>query len=303
MFMSREDHHTGGEMKNILSVDVEDWFHILRVSSTPRVEEWSKLEPRIERNFHFLLDQFDRNDAKATCFFLGWIGEKYSHLTRETAERGHEVACHGYGHQLIGTQTREQFRSDLTKAKDILEQAAGKQVRGYRAPGFSMKKETLWALEELVASGFEYDSSIFPTTRGHGGMAESDVFPHIISTPNGRIIEFPISVARLLGRKYCFFGGGYFRLSPYFLIRKMSRAVNLEGRPVIYYIHPREIDPSHPRLSMNLVRRFKSYVNLNTTTEKLNNLVKEQTLISFEKWLQENKTSTQWQNHEYSTAN
>lgn len=273
------------QIKNILSVDVEDWFHILELDSTPKSNEWQNLESRVEKNFYFLLDLFDRAGAKATFFFLGWIAEQYPGLVKEAYLRGHEIASHGYSHRLIYSQSIEEFEEDVRKSKDILENIIGQSILGYRAPGFSLIEETKWAFNILTKVGFRYDSSIFPAARGHGGIAGANVFPHEITTKNGRIKEFPITVTSFLKKKICFFGGGYLRLFPYPMIRHYAKAVNKEGRPVIYYLHPREIDPEHPRLRMGLMRYFKSYVNLNRTMPKLMKLINEQKLTSFNEFI------------------
>ncbi len=179
----------------------------------------------------------------------------------------------------------------MRQAKDLLEQATGRKVTGYRAPCFSITTETRWALQVIAEAGYEYDSSIFPVARDHGGMLGAEKSPHVINTESGPIIEFPISVAPLLGREVCFFGGGYLRLFPHFLIAQMSRRVNAAGRPVIYYIHPREIDPFHPRVEMAPLKRFKCYVNLHTVKPKLRALLGAQRPVSFERWLAGNRGS------------
>lgn len=276
-------------MKNILSVDVEEWFHLLELDSTPKHSEWNKLESRIEKNFHTLLDLFDEKGAKATFFCLGWVAERYPHLLREADQRGHEIASHGNNHQLIYTQTREEFYADIKTAKNKIEDSLGKEIKGYRAPGFSVVASTPWAYEEIAHAGYAYDSSLFPAKRGHGGLAGGEKKPHRISTSQGEIVEFPISVADLLGQEICFFGGGYLRLFPYFLIKRMAKKVNEEGRPVVFYVHPREIDPEHPRIPMGPGRRFKSYINLKTTLPKLSSLAESFKLVSFQDWLASNK--------------
>jgi len=272
-------------MDNIISVDVEDWFHILDLDSSPNVTEWHALEPRVERNFQFLMHEFEKKNVKATLFILAWVAEKYPEMIKLAAELGHEIACHGYAHQLVYTLSPEEFREDITKAKNILEQITGQLVKGYRAPGFSITKDARWALEELVKAGFEYDSSIFPASRGHGGDDTAKMNPHIIRTASGPITEFPITVASLFGKKMCFFGGGYLRLFPYPLIRRMSEKVNQGDRPVVYYVHPREIDVDQPRMKMGMYRHFKSYVGLSSTTTKLRSIMEEQTLTTFSHWL------------------
>lgn len=274
-------------MKNILSVDVEDWFHILELSSTPNINDWNNLESRVKRNFYILLDEFDKTDTKVTCFFLGWVASQYPELVKEANNRGHEIASHGFSHQLIYTQSRDEFSEDIIKSKNILEDITGQLVLGYRAPGFSIMKDTSWALDELAKAGYTYDSSIFPASRGHGGISDGNLFPHEIETNYGIIREFPLTVVNLFNNRFCFFGGGYLRLSPFCLIRQMSKRVNKENRPVIYYVHPREIDPNQPRLQMGLRRKFQSYINLKSTMPKLKKLLCEQELTSFRDWLVE----------------
>jgi polysaccharide deacetylase family protein (PEP-CTERM system associated) len=276
-------------MQNILSVDVEDWFHILELDSSPNFEDWDRLESRVEENTHRLLDVFDAANATSTFFFLGWVGERLPGLVKETHERGHEVACHGYAHQLVHTQTAESFSQDIKRAKSILEDAIGDRVCGYRAPGFSITRETPWAFDCIAEAGYEYDASVFPGSHGHGGISGAQIGPHRIESRNGPLLEFPVSVVDLPFTRMCFFGGGYLRLFPYRMISAMSRIVSRTGRPVIYYLHPREIDPDHPRLVMSMKRRFKSYVNLKTTMPKLERLLANERLSSFRDWIEANE--------------
>ena len=272
-------------MKNILTIDVEDWFHILDLQSTPDVTAWGQLENRLRTNFLRLLDECDEAGVRSTCFFLGWVAENSPDLVREAAARGHEIASHSYAHQLVYTQTRREFAEDLRRSKMLLEDVSGAEVIGYRAPGFSITEETPWAFEEILAAGYSYDSSIFPTRRGHGGLPGAQVTPHLVRTESGDLVEMPITVARLAGQRLCLFGGGYLRLTPYNLMCKLARQVNEEGRPVIYFVHPREIDPEHPRLSMGPLRAFKAYVNLHTTMPKLRRLLSENTLLPMRDWI------------------
>ena len=270
---------------NILTVDVEDWFHILEVVGTPDLAAWDQLESRVERSFPRLLDLFAEAGVRVTCFFLGWVAERHPALVRRALAEGHEVACHGYAHQLVYTQTPAEFAADLERAKAILEDACGEEVLGYRAPGFSITPATPWAFEEIKAAGFRYDSSVFPGPRGHGGLPGAPLAPYAIETSRGPLQELPVSVVGIGPRRLCFFGGGYLRLTPYPLIRAMSRLVNLRGRPVIYYVHPREVDRGHPRLPMGRLRRFKSYVNLATTEPKLRGLARDEELGTMREWL------------------
>jgi polysaccharide deacetylase family protein (PEP-CTERM system associated) len=278
-------------MQNILSVDVEDWFHILDVAGGPSMDAWDRLESRVERNLSLLLDTFDAHHVKVTCFFLGWVAERLPHLVLDASRRGHEIASHGYAHQLVYRQTVAAFREDIGRAKAILEDITGERVAGYRAPGFSITRETPWAMEQLAAAGHTYDSSIFPSEHGHGGLPGARMDPHRIVTPEGPLVEFPISVARLFGRRICFFGGGYLRLFPYRVIKRAGESVRREGRPIVYYIHPREVDPRHPRLRMGVVRRFKSYVNLSTTSGKLEGILRTEQVTSFRDWTDANAAS------------
>jgi polysaccharide deacetylase family protein (PEP-CTERM system associated) len=272
-------------MKSIMSVDVEDWFHILEAASAPDISQWDSLPSCVERNFRKLLDLFSEKNVRVTCFFLGYVAERYPHLVTEALNRGHEIASHGYSHRLIYTMSPQAFLEDARKSREILEGISGQAVNGYRAPGFSVTAETPWFFEKLVEAGYRYDSSVFPAPRQHGGLNTNKHAPHMIAD---KLMEFPITVADVLGKRFCFFGGGYLRLFPYSLVRQMSRKVLGENRPVVFYIHPREIDPSHPRLNLGRVRTFKSYVNLKTTEPKLRHLLDEFQVTTFAEFISEN---------------
>jgi polysaccharide deacetylase family protein (PEP-CTERM system associated) len=265
---------------SIFSVDVEDWFHILDDPSVPTIDQWASLPSRVEKNFCRLLDIFSETDVQVTCFFLGWVAEQFPHLVKEAANRGHEVASHGYGHRLVYEQTRQEFYEDVCRARLLLEDISGVAVVGYRAPGFSTTAETPWFFHMLAEAGYQYDSSVFPAQRGHGGMPHGRRDPHQVSEEN-RLLEVPITVADLLGWPMCFFGGGYLRLFPYWLIRRMAHQVLAEGRPVVFYIHPREIDPDHPRLPMSRKRRFKCYVNLKVMESKIRRILEDFPVTTF----------------------
>jgi polysaccharide deacetylase family protein (PEP-CTERM system associated) len=271
-------------MPAIFTVDVEDWFHILDVGA-PALEDWDRLPSRVEANFRRLLDMFDAAGVKITCFFLGWVAARFPGLVREADARGHEVASHGFGHRLVYAQSPGEFYEDVRRARLLLEDILGQPVKGYRSPGFSVTKDTPWFFEELVKAGYEYDSSVFPAVRGHGGLQLGRYGPYRLQTPSGPLLEFPITVAELGSRPRCFFGGGYLRVFPYLLVRLMSRRVLEEGRPVIFYAHPREIDPHHPRLPMSLQRRFKSYVGLRSMEGKIRRLLQDFPITSFARFL------------------
>jgi polysaccharide deacetylase family protein (PEP-CTERM system associated) len=273
--------------KCIFSVDVEDWFHILDLPSTPGLSEWDALPSRVERNFARLLDILAEKQVRMTCFFLGWVARKYPHLVRRALNLGHELASHGYAHELVYKMRAQEFFEDASQAKRAIEDAAGCQVAGYRASGFSVTHETPWFFEKLAEAGYRYDSSVFPAKRGHGGMSGARYFPYQIGTPSGELTEFPITVTGVFGVPVCLFGGGYLRLAPWPLIKRGAARVLAEGRPVVFYLHPREIDPGQPRLDMGLWRRFKSYVNLDTTEEKLKHILSTFEFTTFAEFLSE----------------
>jgi polysaccharide deacetylase family protein (PEP-CTERM system associated) len=284
----RASNHTRltGAAACIFTVDVEDWFHILDVPSTPAFHEWDELPSRLEGNFLRLLDMLEKAGSTSTCFFLGWAARRFPHLVREAARRGHEVASHGYAHRLVYQMTPEEFYRDALKARLTIEDAAGAAVLGYRAAGFSLTSRTPWFHEKLAEAGYFYDSSVFPAPRNHGGLVEASLEPTRVPTAAGEIAEFPVTVVRLLGTRLCLFGGGYLRLAPLSLIERMTRKVLGEGRPVIFYLHPREIDPEHPRLPMPLGRKLRSYLNLRGTPRKLAALLERFRCTSFRAWMQ-----------------
>jgi polysaccharide deacetylase family protein (PEP-CTERM system associated) len=270
---------------SIFSVDVEDWFHILALPDAPDLNQWAAYPSRVSDNFRKLLDIFDEHQAKVTCFFLGWVAERFPALAREAHARGHEVASHGYSHTLVYEMTPETFHADIARAKGILEDAAGVEVRGYRCPGFSVTKDTPWFFDVVARAGYRYDSSVFPAPRQHGGLESDRYAPHVVETAHGPLVEFPVTVAELLGKPMCFFGGGYLRLFPFGVVKAMSRRVLAEGRPVVFYVHPREIDPDHPRMKMSAARRFKSYVGLRGTEEKIHDILREFRVLPFRDYL------------------
>jgi polysaccharide deacetylase family protein (PEP-CTERM system associated) len=272
-------------MSCILSIDVEDWFHLLDLDSTPDLARWDALPSRVERNFTRLLDLLDDKRVSATCFFLGWVADRFPHLVREASRRGHEIASHGYSHTLVYQMTPEQFYQDARRSRELLEKIVGRPVSGYRASGFSVTEDTPWFFEKLGEAGYRYSSSVFPASRGHGGLRTRNLAPYAVPCDGVSVTEVPITVQSVFGKRVCFFGGGYLRLFPYRVIKEMTRSVLAEGRPVVFYVHPREIDPDQPRLAMGPSRRFKSYVNLRTTEPKLRRLLDDFEFTTFESYL------------------
>lgn len=260
---------------NGLTVDVEDWFHILEVGG-PGIREWDALPSRVESSTERLLGVFDAHGVRATFFVLGWIADRHPALVRRIVAGGHEVATHGYSHSLVSTLGPDGFREDLRRSLRVLEEQSREPVLGHRAAGFSLTRDTLWAFDVMVAEGLRYDASVCPAAHGHGGMPESPLHPHARATAGGmRLWEFPVSCLDLRAWRLPFSGGGYLRLLPYTLIARQILRLNRAGHPAIVYVHPREVDPSHPRLPMSWLRRFKSYVNLSTTLPKLERLLSE----------------------------
>ena len=259
--------------KCIFSVDVEDWFHILDVPAAPDIASWPGLPSHVERNFRRLLELFSEEGRQVTCFFVGWIAERFPHLVREAVAGGHEIASHGYSHQLVYKMTREQFRDDALRSRLLLEDISGTRVIGYRAAGFSSTDATPWLFDEICSCGYLYDSSVFPARHGHGGSPKSPLRPYFVV--DERLIELPASVAEIGPMRICFFGGGYLRLFHYSIIRHMGKRQMANGAPLMFYIHPREIDVNHPRIPMPFGRRFKSYVNLRPTEMKIRHILRE----------------------------
>jgi len=276
-------------MKCIFSIDVEDWFHILDLTTAPEMAQWDALPSRVERNFWKLLDVLSETNTRVTCFFLSWIADRFPHLVREAVARGHEIASHGAIHRLVYQMTPHEFFEDAVRSKKTLEDVSGQPVLGYRASGFSVTEDTPWFFGNLIAAGYRYDSSVFPAPRGHGGLRNGQIAPYRLG-PAAEFVEFPMSVESVAGRSICFFGGGYLRFFPYPIVKIMTRRVLNQGRPVIFYVHPREIDPEHPRLPMGWKRRFKCYVNLSSTEDKIRKVVSEFEMVTFREFLETEAT-------------
>jgi polysaccharide deacetylase family protein (PEP-CTERM system associated) len=264
-------------MRNALTIDVEDYYHVSGFESVIRFADWDQYESRVERNTHRLLDLLDSYQSKATFFVLGWVAERRPHLVRTIHARGHEVASHGYAHQRIYTQTPHQFRQETQRSMQTLEDAIGQRIYGYRAASYSITKESLWALPILRDEGFLYDSSIFPIHHDRYGIPDYTRFCHARNDAGGgKLIEFPISTLRLAGINLPIAGGGYFRLFPYALIRWGIRHINVrEHQPALVYLHPWEIDPEQPRIEAGALARFRQYVNLDKTEARLIRLLQD----------------------------
>ena len=264
-------------MLNAITVDVEDYFHVQAFADVILPDQWSQYPLRVVDNTRRLLEMFGRRDIRATFFVLGWVAERCPALVREIASAGHEIGCHGYHHQLIGRGNENAFRKDIVHAKAILEELSGVSVTCYRAPSYSVTSRTLWALDILHNAGFEYDSSIFPVVHDQYGIPNAPRFPHYRCLGGGRrIMEFPPSTLSICGANLPISGGGYFRLLPYDLTAWALRRINQnEAQPVMFYLHPWEIDPTQPRIAACWRSRLRHYQNLHSTEDKLTRLLKD----------------------------
>jgi polysaccharide deacetylase family protein (PEP-CTERM system associated) len=276
---------------HIFTIDVEDWFHISDLANTPLIGSWHEYESRVERNLRDLLDLFDSHDVKVTCFFIGWYGEKFPGLVRETAERGHEVASHSYAHELVYENSPQVFREDIRRSKRVLEDCFGGEVVGYRAPGFSITPQTPWAWDILAEEGFRYDSSLFASNRSFGGDPNAYPKPHVRPAGKSGVVAMPLRPVRAFGKSMMFSGGGYLRLLPTSVITFLADRLAAADAPIVYYIHPREIDVDQPRLPMPFNRRFRSYVNLSTTRGKLHALCQRYEFSRMVDWVEANEST------------
>ena len=264
------------DILNAFTVDVEDYFQVSAFEKHVPRDQWERWESRVEANTHRLLRLLDQHGVKATFFVLGWVGERYPQLVRDIHACGHEIGSHGYWHRLIYEQTPDEFRTDLRRSRDVLQEAIGQPVTAHRAASFSITKQSLWALEILVEEGFLVDSSVFPIHHDRYGIPGAERKLHRMTTASGPLWEFPPSVARFAGLNVPVSGGGYFRLYPLpwtlYCLRRINRA---QQQPYIFYIHPWEFDPEQPRIhTASRTSRFRHYVNLDHSERKLGRLLR-----------------------------
>ncbi len=259
---------------NAISIDVEDYFQVSAFEKTIDRNAWDSLEHRIERNMAQTLALFATHNVKATFFTLGWIAERYPHLIKSIVSEGHELASHGYGHQRVTDLSPEEFKSDVTNAKQILEDISGCEIKGYRAPSYSIGKHNLWALEVLAETGHEYSSSIYPIQHDHYGFPEAPRFA--FRDEKTGLIEVPITTAKVMNKLRPAGGGGFFRFYPYFVTRWMINRVNNEGESTVFYLHPWELDSGQPRQKgISAKTRFRHYLNLDKTEGRLGKLLND----------------------------
>lgn len=259
---------------NAMTVDVEDYFQVGAFAAVVKRSDWDGLVGRVEQNTQKILEIFDEAGIRGTFFTLGWVAERHPRLVRQIAEQGHELASHGYDHRPAFSQTADEFRADIGRTRQMLEDISGVPVHGYRAPSFSIDMTIPWVYEVLAEEGYRYSSSVYPVQHDHYGMPDA---PRFVYRPdqNAGIVEIPLSTVRLFGHNFPSAGGGYFRLVPYALYRRMLRRVNgTDGQPGIFYFHPWEIDPAQPRqIGLSAKSRFRHYVNIHTMQARLQMLL------------------------------
>jgi polysaccharide deacetylase family protein (PEP-CTERM system associated) len=264
----------GRRIVNAMTVDVEDYFHVSAFDGVLPRSHWDRMESRVVANTERLLSLFAETSIQATFFVLGWVAERHPDLVRRIASNGHEIASHGYAHRLVYDLTPAMFREDIRRSKYLLEEAAGRQVEGYRAPSYSLTPRSLWALDILIDEGFRYDASIFPIHHDRYGIPVSARHAYSLQRAGGEIVEAPASTVQWGPFNFPVAGGGYFRILPYAWTRWGIERINrLEQRAAIFYIHPWEIDPAQPRLSGSLLSRFRHYRNLDQTESRLRRLM------------------------------
>ena len=258
---------------NILSFDVEEWFHLLDFDATRTEAEWGKYEVRIYENVDRILDILERTNTKATFFIIGWVAKTYPDVVKKIAAK-YQIGSHTMNHQLVWQQTPEEFRQDVESSVKLLQDITGQPVECFRAPGFSIRESEAWAFDILADLGIKYDCSIFPAHHAHGGMAGYGApVPALIKHGDTMMKEFPVTTKPIAGKKIIFSGGGYFRLCPYPLIKKWSKE---NPDYLLSYIHPRDLDGGQPMLDgLPLKRKFKSYVGTKGAAEKLRHYLKD----------------------------
>lgn len=266
------------QITHAMTVDVEDYYHVAAFSNVINPQDWDKWPSRVEANTYRLLQLFDDAKIKITFFILGWVAERHPDLVKNIHERGHEIASHGYSHQLIYKQTPAIFRAETLKSKQILENLIQTPITGYRAASYSITRNSLWALEILSDLGFTWDSSIFPTRHDNYGIPGSPEEPYrIITESGGELLEFPLTTAKVLGQSIPAAGGGYFRQYPYALSRWLfDRASLNQTKPQIFYLHPWEIDPEQPRVpNASWFSNFRHYTNLKRCLPRLEHMIRD----------------------------
>jgi polysaccharide deacetylase family protein (PEP-CTERM system associated) len=261
---------------NILTFDIEEWFHVFEDHNNSDVANWLTFEKRLPYMVDVLLDLLSKHNTKATFFCMGWIVRRYPEIINKISSKGYEIGSHSDLHKLAHTQTKKQYSDDLKSSIESIESLIGKKVRSYRAPGFSIKSSNTWAFEELIKNGIEFDASVFPLERKFGGfnnLPEND--PFILKSNDGSIKEFPMNSHSILNKKIVFSGGGFFRILPTKIIQ------NLIGKTdyVMTYLHPRDFDNEQPFNTLSFSRHLKSRIGTSSAISKLEFLIENYKFI------------------------
>ena len=258
-----------------LTIDVEEYFHIEAAHGRVGRDSWDTWPSRVERNVDLLLDLLDRHGRRGTFFLLGHVAERRPAMVGRIADAGHEIACHGSGHDRLHRLDADSFRADVTACKHRLEDLTGRPVQGYRAPTFSVVPQTAWAIDVLADTGFTYDASIFPVRHPAYGVPEAPLEPFLVRRgPDGpTLLEVPPLVWRVGPLSLAVAGGGWFRLLPLIFMRRGLVQAARHGRPAILYFHPWEFDPGMPRLPLSRVGRFRTYHGLARSAGRLERIV------------------------------
>lgn len=260
---------------NAMSIDVEDYFHVSAFESRISRSSWAEMPSRVAQNVDRILSLLDEVDVKATFFVLGWVAENVPGVVARISAAGHEIGSHSYDHGRVSQTTREQFREDAVRVKGLLEDLAGTEVSGYRAPSFSITKRSIWAHDILQEAGYSYSSSVYPISHDHYGIPDAPRHPFRFT--HGGLLELPLTTVRIADRNWPCAGGGYFRLLPLTYSRWAFTRVNRkENMPVVFYFHPWELDPGQPRVrGVSLKSRFRHYVNLKRFESRLSRILNE----------------------------
>jgi len=268
---------------HIMSVDVEDYFQVEAFAGTVAVDSWDRWPSRVVANTQRALDLLDQHGAKATFFFVGWVAERFPDLVRDAVARGHEVACHSYWHRAVYKLSPEEFRQDTHMAKDVIEQAAGVPVKGYRAPTWSITRQSMWALRILAEAGFLYDSSVYPIRHDLYGIPGAQRVPYTHKCgDNLQLREYPPATLRLGGITLPAAGGGYLRLFPMAYTHRAFQQAENHAQAAVVYFHPWELDPEQPRIRAKLRSRFRHYTNLRRMEARLAQLLSRYRFQRFE---------------------
>lgn len=257
-------------LTNIFTVDVEDWFQVANLEPYISREQWGHCEWRLPQSLERVLSLLRLHGVRATFFVLGWCADRDPDIVKRIHDAGHEIGSHGYWHRLVYDMTPEEFEKDLQMSVEAIQRAVPSiRIRSYRAPSFSITQRSLWAFEILKRNGIEFDSSVFPIRHHRYGMPSAPRFAYSIETPVGTVWEIPVSTLRIFNRNVPFAGGAYFRLLPLWLVRYGFRSVNREGQPVVFYIHPWELDEGQPKVAKGVFKRIRCYGGISLSVTKL----------------------------------